>query len=75
MIQKNYLDTIGQSKQILTNLKKCNLTPFGKITVIKTFIISKFNYLFIALPNPSPENIKSIFDIMYKFIWDDKPMG
>ena len=72
MIRKNYLDAIGQSKQILTNWKK-NLTPFGKITVIKTFIISKFNHLFIALPNPSPETVKSISDIMYKFIWDDKP--
>ena len=73
MIQKNYLDAIGQSKQILTNWKKRNLTPFGKITVIKTFIISKFNHLFIASPNPSPETVKSISDIMYKFIWDDKP--
>ena len=73
MIQKNYLDTIGQSKQILTNWKKRNLTPYGKITVIETFIISKFNHLFIALPNPSPETVKSISDIMYKFMWDDKP--
>ena len=73
MVQKNYLNAIVQSKLILNNWKKRHLTPFGKVTVVKTFIISKFNHLFITLPNPSPEMIKSISDIMYKFIWNGKP--
>ena len=73
MVNINYLDAITQSKSVLTNWKKRDLTPFGKITVIKTFIISKFNHLFIALPNPSPEIIKAISDMMFKFIWNDKP--
>ena len=73
MVQKNYLNAIAQSKLILNNWKKRHLTPCGKVTVVKTFIISKFNHLFITLPNPSPEMIKSISDIMYKFIWNGKP--
>ena len=43
------------------------------MTVVKTFIISKFNHLFITLPNPSSAMLKSISYIMYKFIWNDKP--
>ena len=73
LVQTNYLNAIAQSKLILNNWKKCHLTPFGKVTVVKTFIISKFNHLFITLPNPSLTMLKSISDIMYKFIWDDKP--
>ena len=52
--------------------KKCHLTPFGKVTV-QTFIIFKLNHLFITLPNSSPAMLISISDIMYKFIWNDRP--
>ena len=50
-----------------------NLIYLLILQVVKTFIISKFNHLFVTLPNPSPEMIKSISDIMYKFIWNGKP--
>ena len=35
----------------LTALEQ-NLVPFGKITVIKTFILSIFNYIFSSILSP-----------------------
>ena len=49
------------------------LTPFGKITILKTIIIPKFNHVFISIPNPDGGFIKKLNDIFYKFIWDNKP--
>ena len=49
------------------------LTPFGKINILKTIIIPKFNHVFILIPNPDGGFIKKLNDIFYKFIWDNKP--
>ena len=46
MVTKNFNNALQQSKVVLNNWKKRYLTLFGKIAVIKTFIISKFNHLF-----------------------------
>ena len=73
MVEKNYSKALTESQVILNNWKKRYLTPFGKVTVIKTFIVSKFNHFFISLPNPSPEMVKSISDLVYKFLWNEKP--
>ena len=40
--------------------------------IIKTFVISKFNHLFISLPSPAPTTIKEISNILYKFLWGSK---
>ena len=48
-------------------------TPFGKITIIKTLIISKLNHLFLAIPGPDENMIRQLTSKMYSFIWDDKP--
>ena len=73
MVEINYQKGIAESKVILNNWKRQCLTPFGKVTIMKTFIVSKFNHLFISLPNPSLEMVKSISDIMYQFLWTGKP--
>ena len=49
------------------------LTPLGKITVIKTFILSKFTHLFSTLPNPSLEKLQDLKNLIFSFLWDNKP--
>ena len=46
----NYSLTLDDVKKLILNLKKRNLTPFGKITILKTFILSRFNHLFGSIP-------------------------
>ena len=45
----------------------------GKITVVKTFAFPKLVYPLTVLKNISSEKSKEITNLMFKFIWDDKP--
>ena len=49
------------------------LTPFGKITVIKSLLLAKLNHLFISLPNPNDHIIKQLNTLFYDFIWGGTP--
>ena len=69
----NFNKALNKSRNVLNNWRKRYLTPVGKITVIKTFILSVFNHLFISLPNPSETIIKDLKKIIFSFIWDKKP--
>jgi hypothetical protein len=42
----------------ITHWNKRNITPYGKITVIKSLLLSKITHLFIALPKPNKEWLK-----------------
>ena len=45
----------------------------GKITVVKTFAFPKLVYPLTVLKNISKEKSKEITNLMFKFIWDEKP--
>ena len=51
-ITMNFKDKIDEVKRDLAKWSKRNITPIGKITVIKTLIVSKLTYLLINLPDP-----------------------
>ena len=69
----NYKHSIESVKELLNKREKTILTPLGKITAIKTLPLPKFNHLFTSLPTPTPDKIKTINNLFYSFIWDDKP--
>ena len=53
--------------------KRRNLTPLGRITIIKTFLISKLNHLFSSIPSPGEDYLKRIESLLYKYLWKDQP--
>ena len=58
-----------------TVVKKWNnyyLTPFGKITIIKTNILSQCIHLLTVIPR-SVEFLKEVNSIIYNFLWSGKP--
>ena len=57
----------------LNHWDKRNLTPFGKITVIKSLVLSKIVHILTALPSPSKKLINELNKIFYIFLWNDKP--
>ena len=63
----------NKSKNILINWRTRYFSPVGKISVIKTFILSLFNHLFISLPSPSKTFLEDLKTGIYSFIWDKKP--
>ena len=73
MIVFNYKPRLKEIEATINRWSKQTLTPFGKITIIKTLIKSKLNHLFLAIPGPVDNMIRQLTTKMYSFIWDDKP--
>ena len=73
MINYNYEKYLAQVYDIIKRWNRRYLTPIGKITIVKTYIISKFIHLFSVLPNPPVEFLKKLNTMIFKFIWDGKP--
>ena len=69
----NFEPLLGKVKSILSTWKKRHLTPLGKITVLKTFILASFNHLFTVLPTPSDYLLQELTNLFYSFLWDNKP--
>ena len=73
IVQLNYGSKLNEIQKLLRTWSKRSLTPFGKITVIKTLAISKLTYLFSNIPDPSCDFLKQVNNLFIKFLWNDKP--
>ena len=72
MIETNFREKIKQLEREFKQWSRRILTPFGRITILKTLIISKLNHLFIALPNPTDEILNNLNKSFFNFIWQSK---
>ena len=52
--------------------KARKLTPIGKISLIKTNILSKIIHILTSLPAPE-KVLTNINNISFSFLWDNKP--
>lgn len=73
MVKRNYEEKIKLMKSQISLWLKRSLTVLGRITVVKSLLISKLNYLFLSLPNPPYNVMKEIESFLHKFIWAGKP--
>ena len=73
MLELNYYKYLPVIAHTIKHWNKRYLTPVRKITIIKTFLISKLIYLFTSLPTPLDNYIKEIENQLYQFLWDNKP--
>ena len=68
----NYENKLMDVKKILNSWSRRKLTPFGKVTVIKTLAISTLTYLFTNLPDPPDKFLKDLDKMLFDFLWDGK---
>ena len=59
MLKLNFKNKIIQINRELKQWSNGMLNPVGRITVLKTLLISKLNHSFTPLPSPSEETNKS----------------
>jgi hypothetical protein len=71
--QDNLSKQIQDIQRLLLFWQKQKLTVFGKITIIKTIVLSKLTHYFTSLPNPNEEFINQLQNMLFKFLWDNKP--
>ena len=69
----NYTPKLSRLKNKLNLWSTRDLTPIGRITIIKTFALSQLTFLFQVLPNPPSTFIKELETYLFRFIWAGKP--
>ena len=72
IVSINFENKIEEIKREIARWKKRQITPLGKITIIKTLIISKLNYLFLNIPDPTKAFLKELDQILFRFVWGGK---
>ena len=72
IVHLNFGDKIDEVKRDLCKWKRRNLTPIGKITLIKTLVMAKLTYLLINLPDPPPIFLEEIDNLITRFLWGGK---
>ena len=73
MIDINFESKLKEISDLIKIWEKRYLTPIGKITIVKTFLMSKLNHLFQTLPTPGQDWLKQLEGMFFKFIWSNMP--
>ena len=72
IVGHNFEGKLEEVRQLLKKWSKRQLTPFGKITVIKCLAVSKLTHLFINLPDPGENFLQELDCLFLNFLWDGK---
>ena len=73
LIELDYKPKFQEKDNIIKQWSNQYLTLLGKITLIKTLMISKLNHLFLSIPNPNENMLNQFISNIYNFLWDGKP--
>ena len=73
LFELNFIPKFQKLKTILQIWSTRDLSPFGKITILKSLGLSQLIFLLSVLPNPPPHFIKELDTVVYNFIWSGKP--
>ena len=68
-IKNNYSKRFQKARDIAKMWGTRDMTVYGRVTLIKTFLLSQFVYLIVPLPRTDTATIKSINSLFYKFLW------
>ena len=68
----NFQTKILSIQKLLSHWSYRHLTPFGKLTVIRSLALSKLSHLAMIIPNPSKQMFKDIDKILFNFLWGNK---
>ena len=74
MFELNFVDKFNAIKRLINKWSKRKMTVLGRITVVKSLLLSKITHLFSTIPIGDNVNcIKELETTLYKYIWDNKP--
>ena len=62
----------GEIQKLICLWNTRNLTPYGKIIIVKSVFISKITHILLSLPSPSCETFNKLEELFKKFIWQEK---
>ena len=68
--EKNFTERMDSIKKLINIWFSRGLSIYGKLTIIKSFVIPKFVYVCALLPTPN-EVSKQLNQLLFKFLWKD----
>ena len=72
IVPLNFDNKLKEIDALLKIWSRRHLTPFGKITVIKSMALAKIVHLFINLPDPGKSFLNQLKKLFFNFLWDGK---
>ena len=67
--EKNFIDRLDSIKKRISIWSSRGLSVYGKVTIIKSFLIPKFVCVCSVLPTPK-ELVKQLNQLLFKFLWN-----
>ena len=71
-MSQNFHDKIESIKKVFNCWVYRKVSPYGKITIIKSLALSKLSYVAIVLPSLAKTQLKKLETICQDFLWGDK---
>ena len=72
-MEANFDSKLDEIRKVLNCWFYRSLTPYGKITVIKTLALPKLSHAALVIPSLKKNKLKELEQIIYKFMWGNKP--
>ena len=73
MISINFTEKNDRIKNSIKFWDRRELTPIGRITVVKSILLPLLTHLFMSLPNPNIQVLQEINKIFHDFVWGGRP--
>ena len=71
-MDQNYFEKIQDIEKLLQGWLYRHLTPYGKITIIKSLALSKLSHIALVVPSLALKDLKKLEVILFSFIWSNK---
>ena len=68
----NFTDKVNKIEKLLNSWSYRYLTPFGKVTIVKSLGLSKLSHIALIIPNPNKDMLKRLNSLFFHFIWGKK---
>ena len=69
----NFRKKIEEIKKLFNCWLYRHLTPYGRVTIIKSLALSKLTHVALVAPHAEDTVIKELEAICFKFLWKNKP--
>jgi len=66
--EKNFIARLDSIKKLINIWSSRGLSIYGKLTIIKSFLIPKFVYICALISTPN-ELLKQLNQLLFKFLW------
>ena len=71
-VTKAYDDKMNDVAREIGRWKYRNISLQGRVTIIKTLLLSKVSYLLLSIPRPTTAVLKTLRKMLFSFLWNGK---